>query len=439
MARIVLLAALVCAVLAESASAQIRPTYIQFEPFVVKGALYKPDRGDRPDVGVLLIHRVNNYLGHLAAMELARRGFAVLAMNSRFDNNEASVVWEHIALDVKTGIDYLTRQEGVRRVVLFGHSGGAASLSFYQAVAEKGTSYCDAPGKLTVCGKELQGLPKADALILVDASLGNPIGLLRGLNPAVATEGDPKAINPALDPFNPANGFNPGGPSTYTPEFRQKYYEAQAARMNRLIASAATAVNQLGTGRTPFPDNDVFLIVRAQGARLPYADPIADTATVSPRKLLKNNGSVVTQIVRTVRPPSLPDAAQNGTFEGGARLLTLKSFLTGNAIRATHSMAAIDWCSSNHSTPCAITQIRVPLLVSAMGGNTGIRDNEWLFERAVSRDKDFFVLEGATHNIDPCVECETRRGEYGNSVRNFFNYVRDWINQRIARDSGALP
>ena len=109
----------------------------------------------------------------------------------------------------------------MRWVVLFGHSGGAATLSFYQAVAEKGTSYCDAAGKLTACGKDLQGLPRADALILVDASLGNPIGLLRGLNPAVVTEGDPKGINPALDPFNPANGFNPNGRSTYTAEFRQ--------------------------------------------------------------------------------------------------------------------------------------------------------------------------------------------------------------------------
>ena len=132
--------------------------------------------GGEPEVGVLLIHRVNNYLGHIAASELARRGFLVLAMNSRFDNNEAAVFWEQIALDVKTGVEYLKRQEGVRRVVLFGHSGGAATLSFYQAVAEKGIGYCAAPGKLTVCGKELSNLPRADGLILVDASLGNPCG-----------------------------------------------------------------------------------------------------------------------------------------------------------------------------------------------------------------------------------------------------------------------
>ena len=95
--------------------------------------------------------------------------------------------------------------------------------------------------------------------------------------------------------------------------------------------------------------------------------------------------------------------------------LTLKSFLTANAIRSTNSMTGIDWCSSNNSTPCAVGQIARPLLVAAMGGNTGLRDNEMLYEMASSRDKDFFVVEGATHNIEPCTECESRKGQYGNA------------------------
>ena len=433
---VLLLVACVALLAAQPASAQSRQTYVQFDPFTVKAVLYRPDSGDRPDIGVLLIHRVNNYLGHLAATELARRGFLVLTMNSRFDNNEAAVLWEQIALDVKSGVEYLKRQEGVRSVVLFGHSGGAATLSFYQAVAEKGIGYCAAPGKLTVCGKELSSLPRADALILVDASLGNPVGLLRSLNPSVVTEGDPKALDPALDPFSQANGFNPSGPPSYSAEFRQKYYEAQAARMNRLIASASQQAAQLIAGGGPFPDDNVFLIVRAQGARLADADPIAETATVKPRKLLRNNGSIVTELVRSVRPPGRPNPAANAYFEGGARLLTLKSFLTANAIRSTHSMTGIDWCSSNNSTPCALGQIGVPLLVSAMGGNTGLRDNEWLFENAASRDKDFFVLEGATHNMEPCVECEPRKGAYNNVIKNFFNYVRDWIERPFLALSG---
>jgi pimeloyl-ACP methyl ester carboxylesterase len=361
------------------ATAQTSPIYVQFDPFTVKGALYRPSESPR-DVAVLLIHRVNNYLGHLAARELSNRGFLVLAMNSRFDNNEAAVIWEVIALDVKQGVEYLRRQPGIRKVVLFGHSGGAATLSFYQAVAEKGPSFCRAPQKLTVCGDELAGLPKADGLILVDASLGNGAGLLRNLNPAVVSEGDARTIEPTLDPFNPVNGFNPSGPSRYSREFKEKYFAAQSARMNRLIASAVDQASRLGTGGAPFPR------MNPEGNRL---------------------------------------------FDGGARMLTLRSFLTTNAIRSTDAVKGIDWCSSNNSTPCALGEIGVPILVAAMGGNTGLRDNEMLYEMAASRDKDFVVVEGATHNIQPCTECETRKDQYGNVKRNFFNYVVRWMNSRF--------
>ena len=405
-----------------------QPTYVEFEPFGVKGALYRPDSSRERNIGVLLIHRVNNYLGHLAAWQLAERGFVVLAMNSRFDNNEASVVWEVIAQDVRTGVEYLRKQRGIRKVILFGHSGGAATLSFYQAVAEQGPAYCTDPQRLTRCGTELANLPKADGLILVDASLGNPIGLLRGLNPAVKTEGDPASIDPALDPFNPANGFSPAG-STYSDEFKKKYYAAQSARMNRLIGMAIEQATKLGTPAAPFPDDNAFLIVRASGARL--IDSTESTATTEPRKLLKNNGAVVTEIVKSSRPPATAAPQQNATFNGGARLLTLRSFLTANAIKSSNSMTGIDWCSSNSSTPCAVGKISVPLLVAAMGGNTGIRDNEMLYDMAASKDKDFIVVEGATHNIEPCADCETRKGEYGNVTKNFFNYVAKWITSRF--------
>jgi pimeloyl-ACP methyl ester carboxylesterase len=430
-----LILAIACATLvgpgALPARAQSNPTYVPFDPFTTKGVLYRPDGRHDPEIAILLIHRVNNYLGHLAGIELSRRGFLVLAMNSRFDNNEASVVWELIALDVKNGIDYLRRQSGVRKIVLFGHSGGGATLSFYQAVAEKGPAYCNAPQRLTVCGGELKNLPRADGLILADASLGNPVGLLRGLNPAVISEGDPKAIDASLDPFSPTNGFNPGGRSTYTPEFKQRYHAAQSARMNRLIDRATAQASQLGTDRATFPDDNLVFIVRAQGARLDDLDNSDELSTLKPRKLLKNNGSISTEIVTSVRPPSQPNPAANATFSA-ARVLTLRSFLTANAIRSSNSMTAVDWCSSNNSTPCALGQITVPLLVSAMGAGTGIRDNEWLFEQAASRDKDFFVLEGATHNFEPCLDCETRKGQYNNCVKNYFNYLKDWITRRFS-------
>ena len=183
-------------------------------------------------------------------------------------------------------------------------------------------------------------------------------------------------------------------------------------------------------GADAYPDDDVFPIVRGDGARLMEIDPSVHHSTKAPRKLLKNDGTVVTQIVESVRPVGRGNDAANAAFRTGTRLLTLRSFLSANAIRAKDSMDDIDWCSSNNSTPCAVQRISVPLLVTAMGAHYFVRDNELHYEMAASKDKDFVVIEGATHGIAPCTACERTAGQYGNSVKNFFDYVAKWIAQR---------
>src|SRR5215469_13254654 len=104
------------------AFAQANPAYVQFTPGAVKGALYKPDSGLAPHIAILLMHRTANFLSHIGAKELSKRGFLVLAMNPRSDNNEAAVKWEENALDVRSGIEFLRRQPGITKVLLFGHS-----------------------------------------------------------------------------------------------------------------------------------------------------------------------------------------------------------------------------------------------------------------------------------------------------------------------------
>jgi len=415
------------------ARAQSNPTYVPFSPGSVKGALYKPDAGPAPHVAVLLVHRTSNFLSHIATSELAKRGFLVLAMNPRSDNNEAAVRFEENALDLKSGVELLKRQPGITKVVLLGHSGGGPATSFYQAVAEKGVSYCRAPNKIVPCDEKLAGLPRADGLVLVDAHPGVSVNGLRSLNPAVTSESDPRQIDPALDPFDPRNGFNPTGPSNFSEAFKQKYFKAQADRMNRLIGGALAKLQRMQNGHDFFPDDDVFLVIRGEGARLMELDPSVHHSTMKPQKLLKNDGTIVTQIVESVRPaPMTPGAAaRNASFANGTRLLTLRSFLSANAIRAKDSMDDIDWCSSNNSTPCALRSITVPLLVTAMGAHYFIRDNEIHYEVAASADKDFIVLEGATHGIRPCTACGKTPGQYANSVKNYFDYVAKWINARF--------
>ena len=42
-----------------------------------------------------------------------------------------------------------------------------------------------------------------------------------------------------------------------------------------------------------------------------------------------------------------------------------------------------------------------------------------LYDVAASEDKDFVVIEGATHGVIPCTACETSPGQYSNTVNNF--------------------
>ena len=369
-------------------------------------------------------------MSHPATTELSKRGFMVLGMNPRSDNNETIVDFEANALDIKSGMEFLRRQPGITKVLLFGHSGGGPATSFYQAVAENGTGYCQGPNKIVECGKALAGLPKADGIVFMDAHPGISINELRSLNPAIVDETNPRQIDPSLDPFSPKNGYNPEGASHYSDDFKKRYFKAQADRMNRLIDLAKAKQQKMKAGEGTYPDDDVFVVPRGEGARLMELDLSIHHSTAKPAKLLKNDGTIVTQIVESVRRPQPELKTENASFKGGTRVWTLRSFLSANAIRSTDSMDNIDWCSTNNSTDCALKTISVPVLVAGMGAHYFIRDSEIHYEVAASKDKDFIVIEGATHGGTPCKPCETTPGQYSNTIKNFFDYVAKWINAR---------
>jgi hypothetical protein len=150
-------------------------------------------------------------------------------------------------------------------------------------------------------------------------------------------------------------------------------------------------------------------------------------STVKPQQLLKNDGTIdASHIVESVRLPDPTIANTDETFDGGARLLTVKSFLSTNAIRSTNSIDGIDYCSSNNSTVCNVRQITVPVLFNAMGAYYFIRDNEIHYEEVKSQDKEFIVIAGLVHGLTPCNACPG--GPYNNSQKNFYDHIRDWIN-----------
>jgi pimeloyl-ACP methyl ester carboxylesterase len=434
--------ALALALVAGRAEAQSNPVYMTLGP--AKATLYRPDSGPAPHVGVVVMHRTANYLNHPACTELSRRGFMVLCMNSRFENNEVAVSFERLPLDVKEGVAFLRKQAGIAKVLLFGHSGGGPLMSLYQAVAEKGPAYCKGPNKLVSCGDDLADLPKADGIIFADAHPSNAILVLRALNPSVANEDNPPSAGPVaeLDPYDTRNGFNPNGPSRYSPEFQARYFAAQAARMNRLVDRAQDTMARIAAGSYPYSDNDIMIIPRGgpQGAGpgasayLWITDPTigAVMSTSRPQKLLKNDGQIESGApITSVALADPSNAKRNLAFDTGTKVLSLRSFLSANAIRAKNAIDDIDYCSSNNSTVCAVQSISVPVLFAAMGAYYFIRDNERLFDLSASQDKDFVVIEGATHSFTPCVPCEPTKGAYSNTMKNLFDYAADWANKRF--------
>ena len=411
------------------------PIYVQFSG-AAKGALYRPDPAlfPSPHVGVIVMHRDSNYLAHISTKELPPRGIVVLGMNPRCDNNEALCApWEDNALDLKQGVNYLRSQPGITKIVLLGHSGGGPTMAFYEAVAEKGVAFCQQPDKLMKCSNALAGLPRVDGIILMDAHPGNGINEVRSLSadvvndPAILDHARPPRTDPALDPFDPRNGYRPDGQTRYTERFKRRYSEAQSERMNGLIAEAQKELAEVeADGDTDAP----FIVPLADNARLSQIDLSIDHSTQQPRKLIKNDGTVEGRYpVVSVRPVSLAPGDEKGF--GSTMFLTLKSFLSVRAVRSSDAMDSIDFCSSNNSTPCDLQQVTVPLLVTAMGGHYFIRDAEQYFEMAASRDKDYYVIEGATHGGTECTACETVPGQYANATKNLFDLMRNWIDARF--------
>ncbi len=198
---------------------------------VAHGWLYA--RGGE-DTVVCAMHPRANFSRHYVVPGLVEAGFAVFCENSRWLNNDATLIHERVLLDVAAGLRFV--HERYDRVVLLGNSGGGSLYTFYlsQALAPEG-------GRLTktAAGDPLDlnafEMPGAAAMAYVAAHPGEGHYLLHAIDPSVVEEGDPVSCDPALDPYDPANGFEPPPKeSRYSPEFLTRYRAGQRARIERL-------------------------------------------------------------------------------------------------------------------------------------------------------------------------------------------------------------
>lgn len=364
--------------------------------------------------------------------EMANRGFRVLMVNYRGEDDYARAMPESYLPAISDGIKYLRSLPGLEKVMLVGHSGAGHVAALYQNVAENGPAACSGPEKTYPCPTEpLKSLAKADGFILLDATLG-AFHNMSAVDPAQRADGTRDA---ALDMFAPANGYNPQtGTATYSAEFLKRFFAAQAARSDQLVAQAMARLALIKAGKGEFTNDEPFIVrgvgPGAAGAR-PYAPDLSLVSqTKVPHVLLKADGSEQTTIIPSVRPrmgQQVP--GRFNELDLVNYVTTVRRFIADSAIRPMPNYAitkddivGVDWASSFESSPGNAPGIRVPALVMTMSCHYLIVPGEIIFDRLASSDKTYAAVEGAAHGYGPC------RPEFGDTRKKLFDYVDRWIN-----------
>lgn len=408
--------------------------------------------GPNASTAVFVFHDTLNSIIEAPCVQLVRRGFTALCTKTPFTST-GQEDWDRVALDIGYGVSYLRSLRGIQHVVLVGHSGGGASVAWYQNVAENGVAACQAPARLDPCGNNLAGLPPADGVVLLDSIPGLAYTNMSAWDASVfKADGLRSQRNPSLYLFDPKNGFNPDPKqsSHYSKQFMDRYLHAQAEREADLVEAADHIQRQIASGQGDLSDDMPFPVGR-DAARI-YTQ---DTSLLSHTKgkyplITPTNPSGTVQIINSVRVPSasaIPSTPQaNDSWASSGRDFTVHTFMSTNAINApayrltADSIEGVDWPSSNTSTVSNVGGVTAPLLIMSMTAHYWVVSSEMYYLAATkSTRKTLAYVLGATHMFTPCTDCGISANQIGDTVAETFNYVANWLQTLFKVQSPSSP
>jgi hypothetical protein len=157
-------------------------------------------------------------------------------------------------------------------------------------------------------------------------------------------------------------------------------------------------LDAIAAGNGVYPDDEPFVVARGQ-ARIWQLDTRLVSETRGAYPILKAGGQTVQEVARSVRVSGVTPgssgaagltAAHNASYHGGTVVYSVKSWLSGNAIRVDperyqvtrDDILGIDWDSSNTSTPANLANVRAPLLIMGMTGHYWMVSSEIFFNSA---------------------------------------------------------
>jgi hypothetical protein len=403
-------------------------------------ALYTPATNPNSSTAILVLHETDNFTNTAACTQLVQRGFTALCGKSQFVQ-DGQVVWDTLALDVKSGVSYLRTVPGVTHVILVGHSGGVPINAYYQNVAENGVAACQGADSLDPCSNSLAGLPAADGLVLLDGIPGLGFANMAQWDPSVLQpDGLTRFQNPLLNLFNPANGYNTNNlvSSNYSQSFINRYTAAQSLRETLLVGTAKLLEKQVANGTADFTE-DVQFPLGHGAAAIWSTDTNLLNHTKGAYPLITPGGTTVTT-VSTVRNPaaggSLAATPQsNDAYRSGKFMYSAGTFLSNSAIKAPNfqltadSITGVDWASSNTSTVANVAGISKPILFMSMTAHYWMVPEEMYYLAATkSSSRTLAYVYGALHGFTPCTVCTSMPlGPYGDTEKETFDYVANWL------------
>lgn len=403
----------------------------------IPAVIYEPEqKGDLAHIAVLVMHSDEDYLSFSAGEELASRGFTCMCANVSKKNGDL----DRKIQDVSCCVNFLKGSPGIQKILLLGHSGGGTLMSAYQSIAENGPSIYQHDGMLKKCPDTLEGLAKADGMLLLDSNWGNGAMRLFSLDPAITDENDSHVIDPEKDLFNPENGFKKGG-STYSSAFTARFFKGQHERNLRLNEYVASRIQALDEGTGSFDDDEPLTIAGSEQGFFNnklYAQDIRFMShTRAPRLLLHADGIDTEEIIYSLRGPE-NDISYTQSFNEGALITTVRTYLSSFAIRTEadyhfdeSTVYGIDWDSNYNCTTGNIRFVTVPLLVMGMTGGWEFASAETIFENAGSDDKTLAYVEGADHFFRPCHHLEKNPGQFGDTLTRTYDFISEWIQARF--------
>jgi pimeloyl-ACP methyl ester carboxylesterase len=217
----------------------------------IYGALLEAPGVDRSHaVAAIVIHPASNFHGHYLLEPLASRGISCMGLNTRYVNNDSTLLMERVIQDLGAGIQQL-RAIGYRKVMLIGNSGGAALVSFYQAQAEKLTVTQLAHGApISLSDADL---PPVEGIALAAAHAGRARLMREWIDPAVVDEHDPMTSDPELELYDPSRTL------PLDPAFLARFRAAQQARLDRVEAWVSDRLEALKRSGGPQVDQPFVL------------------------------------------------------------------------------------------------------------------------------------------------------------------------------------